>query len=273
MPFDPTRASVLHEGCDLHYWHQGKGPLLIMIPGGNGVGRQYNKIFEHLAERFTVCTFDRRQHNDSKVWEQQLLNPTQQCRDVIAIIKALNRTKASIFANSGGAVLALQFAVSYPEWLDHVIAHEAPTMVLLDDSTAWINWIFELVIIYKKEGALAAQAVFNTQMKGYENTPPLSSPSDADRENFWTNEIVQFSTYCPDLSRIVDNHVSILVAAGVKSADAAYARTTFKQADILGCPRLMFPGHHMAFESEPAAFAAELLKAYEQMERQSPRWH
>lgn len=42
MPFEPTRASVLTEGCDLHYWYQGSGPLLVFIPGGGGIGRQFN---------------------------------------------------------------------------------------------------------------------------------------------------------------------------------------------------------------------------------------
>lgn len=273
MAFNPTSRTVQTEGCHLHYWYQGSGPLLIMIPGGNGVGRQYNKIFEHLAGRFTVCTFDRRQHSDSTVEEKQLLNPIQQCRDVIAIIKDMGFKKTSIFGNSGGAVLAFQFAVSYPQWLDHVVAHEAPTMALLEDTTEYINWVFELIFIYRKQGALAAQAEFNTQMIGLENSPPLSPPSDEDRENFWANEFLQFSTYCPDLRQIVRNEVSIVVAAGIKSADACYVRTTFQQAEILGCPRLVVSGHHVGFQSEPAEFARELIEALDEMERKSPRWN
>jgi hypothetical protein len=33
-------------------------------------------------------------------------------------------------------------------------------------------------------------------------------------ENFWENEFLQFAIYCPDLRTIVDNKVSIAVAAG-----------------------------------------------------------
>lgn len=78
MPFEPTRASVLTEGCDLHYRYQGSGPLLVFSPGGGGIGRQFNPIFEHPDKHFTVCTYDRRQTNDSRVERPQLLNPAQQ---------------------------------------------------------------------------------------------------------------------------------------------------------------------------------------------------
>lgn len=93
MPFEPTRASVLTEGCDLHYRYQGSGPLLVFSPGGGGIGRQFNPIFEHPDKHFTVCTYDRRQTNDSRVERPQLLNPAQQARDMISICKALGREK------------------------------------------------------------------------------------------------------------------------------------------------------------------------------------
>ena len=44
MAFNPTRAIVHNEGCDIHYWHQGSGPLILFVPGGNGHGLQYNKL-------------------------------------------------------------------------------------------------------------------------------------------------------------------------------------------------------------------------------------
>lgn len=40
MEFNPTKATVHNEDCDLHYWHQGSGPLIVFIPGGNGHGRR-----------------------------------------------------------------------------------------------------------------------------------------------------------------------------------------------------------------------------------------
>ncbi|CAM1503156.1 Fc.00g079320.m01.CDS01 [Cosmosporella sp. VM-42] len=265
MPFNPTSASVETEGCDLHYWHQGTGPLLIFVPGGNGIGRQYNAIFEHLDQHLKVCTYDRRQSSASTVVEPKPLNPAQQARDIIAIIKDLGYERASIFANSGGGVIAFQFAVSYPEYLDHVVVHEAPTTILLHDATFHLNRAFMLLDTYRKEGELKAIKEFQTEMKGYQNSPPLSRPSPEDGRNFWENEFLTFTIYCPDLRQIRDNKVSIAVAAGEKSKDAFYARTTIPQAEILQCPRFMFPGHHNGYESEPVEFAPKLLAALKEL--------
>jgi len=33
-------ADLETEGCNIHYWYQGSGPLLLFVPGGNGHGRQ-----------------------------------------------------------------------------------------------------------------------------------------------------------------------------------------------------------------------------------------
>ncbi|KAJ6078528.1 hypothetical protein N7467_008281 [Penicillium canescens] len=262
MSFNPTFDSVFTEGCDLHYWYQGTGPLLVMIPGGGGIGRQFNPIFEHLDKNFTVCTYDRRQTNASTVAEHKPLNPAQQARDIIAICKALGREKTSIFGNSGGGVIAFQFAVSYPEYLNRVIAHETPTTILLDDATYYLNRAFMLLDIYRMHGVEAAFDAFRTEMKGFENSPPLAEPSHEDGKNFWENEYLLFTIYCPDLKKIVQNQVSIAVAAGIKSADAFYARTTFRQSRILNCPRFMFPGHHLGYQVEPDLFATELIKAF-----------
>ncbi|KAJ5675850.1 hypothetical protein N7462_008747 [Penicillium macrosclerotiorum] len=266
MPFNPTYASVENEGCDLHYWFQGAGPLLVFIPGGGGIGRQFNPLFEHMDQNYTICTFDRRQTNASVVAEQKPLNPAQQCRDIIAICKALGRQKTSIFGNSGGGVIALQFAVSYPQYLEHVVAHEAPTTILLDDTTYHLNRAFEILEVYRSGGVEAAFKTFQVEMKGFEDSPPLEKPSVEDGKNFFENEFLTFTIYCPDLGKVREKQVSVLVVAGEKSGDAFYARTTYAQAEILDCPHRVFPGHHNGYESEPVAFARQLLDALQDME-------
>ncbi|KAK5216036.1 hypothetical protein LTR72_010912 [Exophiala xenobiotica] len=273
MPFNPTYATVENEECTLKYWHQGKGPLLVFIAGGGGIGRQFNRIFEYLDQDYTVCTYDRRQTNESVVHGgHKPLNPAQQCRDIIAIVKALGRQRTSILGNSGGGVLALQFAVSYPEHLEHVIVHEAPTTILLDDATYHLNRAFMLLDTYAKGGVQAASDSFRTEMKGYgPGDEALSRPGEADGRNFWENEFLTFTIYCPDLTKIVPNGVSIAVAAGRKSDDAFYARTTFRQSEIMECPRYMVPGHHNGYESQPLEFAHELKDILDKMNSSKKR--
>jgi len=263
----PTHASVESEGCTLHYWSLGSGSLLVLVPGGGGHGRIYNNILPYLAPHFTTVAYDRRQMSHSKVADPKPLNPAQQARDIIAIIRALGHKKASVFANSGGAIITFQFAVSYPEYLDHVICHEAPTTALLDESTYHLDRTFYLLDIYRLHGRAAAATEFKTHMVGYEDDEVLTLAEPENGDNFWRNEFLQFTIYMPDWRRIVENGVSIAVAAGSKSGDAFYARTTLKQMEILGCERFSLPGHHTAFDTEPEVFATELVEAFGEMER------
>ena len=104
-------------------------------------------------------------------------------------------------------------------------------------------------------------------MVGYDDDEVLTLAEPENGDNFWTNEYLQFTIYMPDLSKIVRNGVSIAVAAGRKSGEAFYARTTVKQAEVLGCERFLLPGHHSAFDTEPEGFARDLVEAFGVMER------
>jgi hypothetical protein len=109
---------------------------------------------------------------------------------------------------------------------------------------------------------------FRKAFKGFSaDDPPRTDCEPEDWEVFWKYEFLIFTMYCPDLRQIKDKGVSIAVAAGVRSEDANYAVSTFPQAEIMGCPRLMFPGNHAGFEMEPEVFAKALLEAFEMMEK------
>lgn len=265
-----TRDSVATEGCTINFWSTGGGPLLIFIPGGNGHGRQYDPILPYLALKFTVATYDRRQMSsslpDCPFEEFSPLNPAQQARDARAIMKSLGFSKTAIFGSSLGGVIAFQFAVSYPESLSMVLCHEAPTFSLLPDSTKYLDWFFELLGIYRSFGAEVAQNAFNVMMVGMEDGLPRQTPEPWNQRNFWANEVLTASTYCPDLRQIVNSGVPIAVGYGTKSLNAAYCRTTIAQEEILGCKRIEFPGHHQGFETEPVEFANVLLKTLKDLE-------
>jgi pimeloyl-ACP methyl ester carboxylesterase len=47
-------------GARLCYETHGSGPLMLMVPGANGVADGFKMVTEHLAARYTVVTYDRR---------------------------------------------------------------------------------------------------------------------------------------------------------------------------------------------------------------------
>jgi hypothetical protein len=143
-----------------------------------------------------------------------------------------------------------------------MIVHDAPTTSLLLDATLHLNRTFEIMDLYKTQGINAAMAYFATEMRDYERVGSLVIKEPENVVNWFENEFLQFTIWCPDLRVIAKNGVSVAVAAGKASADAFYARTTVLQAEILGCPRLVLPGNHTAFENTPEPFAEVLLDGF-----------
>ena len=270
MSSTPTHATIENENCTVHYWSLGTGPLLIFVPGGNGQGRQYFSIMSLLSTSYTVATFDRRQMSSSHLIEgpNRQFNPAQQARDIIAVMRALGRSTTSIFASSGGGIIAFQMAVSYPETLDHVVCHEAPTAALLDkeESTELMDFFFGLQDIYREGGVKPTMEAFTRKiMVGMEIGPPTQAPESWNPVNQFENEMM-LGMYCPDLVKIVENGTSVAVGFGSLSEGAFYRRTVLEQAKRLGCEAVEFPGHHQWFETMPEEFAPVLVALLDSME-------
>jgi len=264
-----TEATVHNEGCDLHYWYQGSGPLIVFVPGGNGHGQQFYPLMAALADKFTCATFDRRQMSASKVAVPKRLNPPQQARDICAVIKALGFDKSTVFGSSSGGIFAFQFAHDFPEMVDHLIAHEAPTVMLLPDASEVIEWFLHLMEVYETKGLAQTAYEFSSRLIGYSDPGiPKVAPQDPQNyRNFWNNEFPVQLGYTPNFWRLKENRTSIGVMRGVRCKDAFFARAATEQAKILGCPLFLMPGHHQGFEAETAEFLPRFLEMLESLEK------
>jgi pimeloyl-ACP methyl ester carboxylesterase len=183
-------------------------------------------------------------------------------------MRAVGFEKAIIFGSSGGGILAFQFAHDYPQRVEHIIAHEAPTMLLVPDASKWVDWQHRLFEIRDNDGFDAAQAEFNKILIGYEDEG-VPRPALQGRENFenaWANEVEVFSTYIPNLWRVREQGTSVGLMRGERSRDAVYARATYEQEKILGCLRMDVPGHHQGFEVEVEAFLPVFLDMLKQLD-------
>ncbi|SPO02057.1 uncharacterized protein DNG_04730 [Cephalotrichum gorgonifer] len=265
-----TLGVVTNEDCDLHYWYQGSGPLITFIPGGNGCGRQFFSLMGALSDRYTCVTFDRRQMSASKAKVNKRINPMQQVRDVLAIVKALGFEKSIFFGSSLGGLLAFMLAIYYPQKVEHLIAHEAPTYTLLRDADIIVDKVLSCLDVRDEQGVpAAAQAFHDNLLVGYDDdgVPPASPMPPDDAVNHWTNEIGIFSFPVPDLRRIVENGTSVGLMTGLRSRDVWYARATYEQEKILGCLRMDVPGHHQGFECEMQTFLPSFLQMLELLEQ------
>lgn len=268
MAFNPTYGTIDIEGCDLHYWYQGTGPLITFVPGGNGHGKQYNKIMAILSSTYTCATFDRRQMSNSTCKINKFFSLPQQARDVAAVIKALGHTKSIVFGSSLGGIISFQFAIDFPDLVEHLIAHEAPTFSLLPDSTQIHEFLLSCYELYVSSGLEAAAVLFRSAFVGYEDegVPPTVPPEAHNPLNFWHYEFLP--SFCtPDLRKIVRNGTSVAVIAGARSRDAWYSRTTIEHQSIFNCTRIVAPGHHQGFEAEVEDFTPVFIDLLKKMDQ------
>ncbi len=257
-------ATVYTEGAQIAYDYEGTGPLLLTIAGAGGDGMRYADLSHVLADRYTVVRYDRRGNGRSTGDLSADLDMAQSARDAAAVIRALGAERACIFGNSGGANIALKLAEDAPELVATVVAHEPPVAALLPDGEQWQALTHRIYETYRTEGGPAAIRLFIGSLTGLDlGTAEMRSGVGAGptMEFFLAHELLPISSYRPDLERIARNRVGLVTAAGRLSGDAYYARTARLIAERLPCRYVEFPGHHLSFMSEPAAFAAALREA------------
>ena len=157
---------------------------------------------------------------------------------------------------------------------ERVIAHEAPTCMLMPDSVEVYDFLYSCYALCQTASSAEAGARSRSRFVGYDDAdadgdlgvPGTIAPPRHDAVHLWENEFLPTMAYTPDLRRVRDNGTSVAVMAGEKSRDAWYARTTFEQANIMGCSRVVAPGHHEGFQVEAEAFAPVLVELLHEME-------
>jgi pimeloyl-ACP methyl ester carboxylesterase len=269
MESNLTKAIVHNEGCDLHYFYQGQGPLITFIPGGNGHGRQFFNLMAALADKYTCVTFDRRQMSASQVKINKKLSPPQQARDIRAVIQAMGFDKSILFGSSSGGLFGYTFAHDFPEMVVHLIAHEAPTTSLLPEASEVFEQFLSLMEIYQTEGLEKVNAVWSKGLIGYdaEGVPQTVRAEPENALNFWENEFPSLLGYTPNFWRIKQNGTSIGVMRGARCGDAFFAKATEEQAKVLECTKMLVPGHHQGFEVETKEFLPSFLEMLDILEK------
>ncbi|KAL2786094.1 Alpha/Beta hydrolase protein [Aspergillus keveii] len=268
--------TVANEGANLHVWSQGQGPLLILIPPGGGDSARFTKVISNLSNHYTVATYDRRGNGKSTVSREEILNPSESARDVVAIIKDLGFSKASLFGPSSGGLIALTLAAGYPQLVDHVILHEVPTFCLLtDEPIDRLEATFAVYRIYLQSGPEAALEAFRETVAGR----PIAGPPPSSEVNvrnsevephrldyFLKNEFLVLSIFTPNLEQVKAGRVSVATVEGSASGDMFYAKAARAQAEVLGCPHFVWDGGHEPFQTNPEEFVADIERTLSKLD-------
>jgi len=112
------------DGLELHYFEEGEGPPLVIIPGNTASGICHAEEMMHFAQRYRVLVIDPRGTGSffarmdtwPVTWWQDVAD------DIAFLLDDLQLPPAILVGTSGGASIALLAAITHPERVKAVIA-------------------------------------------------------------------------------------------------------------------------------------------------------
>ncbi|MFX0577181.1 alpha/beta fold hydrolase [Nocardia nepalensis] len=270
FPMDvPTNHTLAVPGATLYYEIRGTGPLLLLIPGGNGDAGSFDQIAELLADRYTVVSYDRRGFSRSP--EDGAIDHRVEldAADAAALLVHLGDQPAAVLGSSSGAIVALELLTARPELVHTLIPHEPPMATVLPDADKWLTFFDEVYQTSKSEGFPAALAIFAEGVglnrpqgdPNEEPTPEAAAISTRVQQNmmFWMeHEMRRYVRYTPDLDALRAAADKLVLAVGHDSKDAFPALPSAVLSERLGLEILEFAGDHVGYRSDAAEFATQL---------------
>ncbi len=261
-------------GATLSYEVRGKGPLLLLIPGGgNDAHFAFEGIARHLVDRYSVVIYDRRGLSRST-----LDNPQEEQRvethsdDAHRLLAALGSEyePAYVLGSSGGAIVGLDLVARHPEQVNTLVAHEPPTHLLPEHDP--VQAMGKIRATYLREGIQAAlqqlMAQPGLQAEDHEPHSEASEPMDSEeRDTFMRNmiflferEFSMYDRYQLDFAALKSaaSHARIVIAGGANNREDEAYWSAHAVAAGLGSRLVEFPGRHVGYVTNPAAFAQRL---------------
>lgn len=243
-------------GATLHYETRGSGPALLMIPGGPTDAHAFDGLAPLLTG--TVITYDPRGLGRSTS-EPGAITVHQQAEDALAVLDAVTREPADVFAHSGGAITALALVAKHPERLRTAVLLEPPLVELLPEADRMREETAEVVAAYEEGGIAAAGAVFAKQ-SGFDGPEGPPDPGFmANLDVFFGQMYAPIGEFHADLDAVLAATTRIEVGVGTTSKGEVAHRASVALAAALGRAPVEFPGDHAGFGTDPRA-SADVLR-------------
>lgn len=112
-----------NDALSLFYNEKGSGKLLLILPGNTASSACHEGELDYFSQRFRTVSFDFRGTGKSQrlsAWDHEWWN---ECTDdAAALISHLGEHQCIVMGTSGGANIALLFAIRYPECVSGIVA-------------------------------------------------------------------------------------------------------------------------------------------------------
>ncbi|MEU1621115.1 alpha/beta hydrolase [Streptomyces sp. NPDC005722] len=270
---DPTTGTLRVDGATLHYEVRGRGPLLLLVPGGTGGAATFEDVADDLAAEHTVATYDPRGMSRSTLDDPDAeQHVAEHADDALRLLDLLSpREPARVFGASSGAITALHLLAAHPERVAGLVAHEPPVVELLPDADEHRALVARVRDTYREQGLMPAMAAFAAGMRkdddGSGPAPAIELPPRAaarvqrtavNLPLFVGRVVPAFMAYVPDTDRLKALSDRIVLAAGEDSRGELPHRAVASLAERLGTGLRLFPGGHVGLTTHPAEFTARL---------------
>ena len=108
-------ATVVLDGCEIHYEVLGNGPAMALTPGGRLGGDAIRVTAERLAERHRVLLWDRRNTGASHLWFGSEPEQVVWADDLASLVRHLDLAPAYLAGASAGARVSYLTALRHPD--------------------------------------------------------------------------------------------------------------------------------------------------------------
>ncbi len=271
----PAIGHLRVDGATLRYEVRGKGPLLLLIPGGTGGAASFDGVADALAADYTVASYDPRGLSRSPLDDPEAPQRVEQhADDASRLLELLSPdAPARVAACSSGAIVALHLLTTHPERIERVVAHEPPLVEVLPDAAEQRALLARVQDTFRREGLMPAAAVFAAGLRrpgadpvdvnaATELPPQAAARAErtmADMPYFLGRIVPSFMAYTPDVDRLEALSDRLVLAAGADSHGELPYRPAAFLAERFGTELVHFPGGHTGLTTHPAEFG-ELLR-------------
>ena len=113
------------DSIDWYCESRGRGPIVVLIPSGEGDCGSFEKVAELLASEFTVVTFDMPGFSrSSEPPDFAKYSWDQAASEVAALVRSLGLGPATLYGCSSGGQVALRLAADHSSLVRSVLVHE-----------------------------------------------------------------------------------------------------------------------------------------------------
>jgi pimeloyl-ACP methyl ester carboxylesterase len=279
MQDEPQTRLLEVPGATLYYKVRGDGPVLLMLPGGDGDADATDTLTDRLASRYTVVSYDRRGQARSPLADPHVaVDLATHSDDAARVLAAVTDSPALVLGVSLGALVGLDLICRHPQQVRCLVTHEPPATELLAQPLRQeaVRGQEEIERLCRDEGIASAMRQFlilaGVDVTDRETDVALPRPKPERIANlafFLAHDAPAVRRYRLDLPGLHAAADRIVPAFGATSRTGFAHRCARALAEELGRPLAEFPGGHSGFILRPVAFAARLHDVLDQASGQA----